>query len=600
MAPRVQVPEIGRPRDVSPAAGPVRRFVVPQQPEVIVGPTKAEQLSSALTAFNPQLTRFLKNKQVQVDEQQVDKARAMRLQTALNYKEAVNKGIITPDQNPFFIQAWKEQDGRVAADQFNADLQVALSTGPFASSVDPKESEGLFNTFRTAWIKEHGLQSEDRDVMVGFGAQATAYEANARSHQAAAIGNRIVERTLNNTYFEVKGILDEADSRTLRPEAIADGINHRLNTGILIGLPPQQLNGIVLDAIAVKAKESQSMEPFQILDHIKTGSGVLAKTKEAVALRLSVEAQMADSLVQTDRRIEEKARLHREQVERDASASVWNMILSDDLAGKSSATDKAEVALRNLAAVDVSKAESLRQMIKKSQEPRPQVDVEGTKQDLFSSLFKSTLKQSQVNAAFDAKLITAVTAKTLSDELQEIENRNYSRRRDAVSDAKAKEPDYVTQVPAFRINESAIAKAFGAEIGMVMADDKARLFQEATNQYWIQLQSWHKRNPEAPADEQFRKASEISKQMIDSYLGNTLGGKKTNEIISKSEGAKVFGLVETPTTQRHFAGAKDWEESLVQYRTDKTNSKLGKIISSLGLKTPEEILKFIEEQEAIY
>src|SRR5213080_155272 len=67
--------------------------------------------------------------------------------TRLNYKEAVRQGIITPDQNPFFVKAWKEQDGRVSADQYNSDLLVALSTGPFAQSTDHADTDNLLNTF---------------------------------------------------------------------------------------------------------------------------------------------------------------------------------------------------------------------------------------------------------------------------------------------------------------------------------------------------------------------------------------------------------------------------------------------------------------------
>src|SRR4051794_17822290 len=111
---RIQVPNLDAPEKVQPAASPVQRFVQPQVP--MEGPNQATQLANALSGIQPSLQNYLVQKDDKYIQGEADNARATRLSLAMTYQDAVKQGKILPEQSPFFIRAYKEADGRVAAD----------------------------------------------------------------------------------------------------------------------------------------------------------------------------------------------------------------------------------------------------------------------------------------------------------------------------------------------------------------------------------------------------------------------------------------------------------------------------------------------------
>src|SRR5439155_554506 len=102
---------------------------------------------------------------------------------------------------------------------------------------------------------------------------AEAHEANARAHQAEAIGTRVVNQSKQNLYFETQSQLDELYTRGLTPKSVAEGINLRTKTGVFVGMNPKEVNSIVLQAVAQKAQDLNDTSVFDVLDHVKTGPG---------------------------------------------------------------------------------------------------------------------------------------------------------------------------------------------------------------------------------------------------------------------------------------------------------------------------------------
>jgi hypothetical protein len=616
---------------IRPVASPVQRFVTPAQAaraSETIGETKATQLARALSSFAQSAIPALEHRRDRIDNEQVELARAQRTQTALNYKEAIKQGIITADQSPFFVQSWKEQDGRVAADRYNADLIIALSTGPFSQSTDHAETEPLLNTFRSNWMKQNGVQGGDRDFMDGFAAKAQAYESTVRQHQASAVGQRIIDQTTNNTFHEVLGVFDEASFRDLSASSTADGIDSITSRGVLVGMDPKDVNRIVLDAAIAKAVETNSIQPFLILDQVKTGSGTLGRTKEALLARQSIEAQIADKTITRDRWAHEKLIQERAETELSASKNIFDTFLNNKLRGLPTTVDEVASELHRLGSVDAARAESMMKLVIESGKPSIQYDDPAVNRDLYNARITGTLTQSQINASFLSHLITVETAKDLTDYLHARQREElgdaHAARREGIADARyAQEqarinrPKDITQLPSWRVAEDSIRKSFGDEPGVQMDASKANRLNEAIFRGRMMFDEWWRGTPTATQEDQYKKSSEIYKLMLDSYGDTSFAvkpGATVNDTLKDTPGAKQFGLVEQPVnilttpqqppsaqaSTRHFPSAKAWEDALDAYSADPVNSALAKLMRQFGFTTAVQKKQFLSTQGALY
>lgn len=602
------------PSSIRPIASPVNHFVRPAEPTQHIGPTKAEQLATALSQFAPAAFGFAQHQVERVDQAQVDLARDQRTKTALNYKEAIQKGIITPDQSPVFVKAWKEQDGRVAADQYNADLIVALSTGPFASSTDHKETESLLNTFRQNWIEHNGIETNNPAFMDGFAAKAQAYEATVRQHQAAAIGQRIVGQTTENTYHEILGVFDDASSRDLPASSTADGISLITQRGILVGMDPKDVNRIVLDAAISKAIETNSIAPFNVLDQVKTGTGFLGRTKEALLARESIQNQISQRLIDLDNHAFTQAQRKRDELERTTSAAVFGALFQNDLNGLPTTLQAVAPQIQELSQVDPMKAHELEEIVLNSNKPRPQYDNESTRKTLTVDLFENNLKQGTITSAYRAGLITVETAKDLTDRLHAHQREGIADSRYASEQDRVAKPKNIQQIPAFSEAAAGIRRSFGEDpFGFNKLDPQVTdKMNDALSSFYISAQQWREANPNATMEDFLTKANELRKKILELYpplsedsnlSGKSPISKEPLKIIPPQGPVATLVTPQTPTAapKRYFGSEGEWEAALLEYGAKRSaDSALGKIIEQLGLKEPADIAAFVKAQNALY
>lgn len=298
---RVQVDTTGeRLTPLTPQATVTNALIRPQAPTQYVGDTELQDLANGLKDIQPSLNKFLVDNQAINDQKEYEKglaARANNVQAMQNWKDAVKAGV-PMDKNPFFRKAWKESDGSVAADRFNADLSIALATGDFAKSTNEDESANLFDNFRSNWYKQNGLDTADPITQDSFTRKANAYEQTARSHQANLIGDRIVETQQNNNYQEALGLYADASQKKLAPSAVGDGLTKIADKMIALGMDPKKINGVLIDAATSQALQDKSIDPFLALDTVATGSGFLGRTLEARERKKTIQSQIDSENIQ--------------------------------------------------------------------------------------------------------------------------------------------------------------------------------------------------------------------------------------------------------------------------------------------------------------
>ena len=200
-----------RPQAIRPAARPVDTFVRPTPaPNFLgatpIGPDSGAQLAQSLSRFAPKLARFAKDRNDRQSKADLEAGKIAALTTALNSKEAIEKGLISPTASPFFMQGFNEQRGRVAGVTAKIGLNDAYRQFEGKNDNDPAVFQKFLTTFRTQTIEQAG----------GDSAFLQGLLPGIREAEQQLIGKHIA--------FTEKRVLDEvkANTSTEFGQAVAD------------------------------------------------------------------------------------------------------------------------------------------------------------------------------------------------------------------------------------------------------------------------------------------------------------------------------------------------------------------------------------------
>lgn len=610
---------------IQPQASPVESFVRPQAPALPVGPSRLDELSHALSFFTPALTQTLDHHVDRVTQKEIDSATAKRTETALNYKEAVSKGIIQAHQNPFFIQAWQEQDGKVAADKYNADLQTALVVGDFASSVDPNQTEPLLNTFRTNWMKQQGIDSGNKDFMNGFAKHASAYEAAVRDHQGEAVGQRIQARAQEGLFQSAQGEFDAALQKNLPASETADGLKIVMDRMILGGMPPQQANRIILDAAVAKSIETGSMHPFDVLDTLKTGSGYLGRTADATQAREVMQNRINDHIAATDAHAHSQKVWDDQETDQSVTADIFAQVFQNSLNGKVTTLQDMAPDILALAKVNPARAETMKQLVLDSAKPKTTYDSPSVSSQLTVDLYEGRLTNGQIVAAHVIGSLTLETTSKLLDKLhdftrqsssdaQAAADRAHAQRREQISDERynlsqqrLEEKDPVAST-VLKEGASALHAQFGSDVMGLnkLSTDTIDRMNSALAAYYTMADQWMKANPNAKTEDRIKKFNELRKTTMESYPPAQLEDIGSNKPAVSHEPLKVTpqGPVGTLTnlqeptvnTQRLVGSPKEWQDEYDKFLAKDPSSKITTAIKGM---TPAQAKAYIAFQQAL-
>ncbi len=534
-------------RALTPGAAPVNRFSTPEQPLNVVGPTKAMQISNALSDLVPSLLKFSANADQRKSEAEIQAARVERAKNAMTFQEAVKSGKISADQNPWFVKSWKEMDGSVTADRYNEDLLLAMSTGPLANSTDHNESTKLLDNFRTNWMQAH-LKDAERDVVSGFQAKAAGYELNARAHQASVVGNNIVVAAGETFDHNIQGIISESYSRGISADAVAEGINREADKALLVGMSPQDVNKMVLKAAENDAMQNLDVNHAEaILNSVKGGpGGKLGGTTAAKNMLESVSVRIADELHQRDSWAHEEEVRKNQAIIAGSNTVVATAMLDAKIKGIPVTLDQFRPQIQAIYATgNWEQGQNLEKAIIASGK-ESLTEASFTKESLYVQvLAKHEVNFDRLNRALSAGEININTYKDLGTKMNEI---LADEKRDAKEPSFFKNPAYSKQGDFLDVFLKGDEKIFDA------AQAAAR--GEANSSFWQQIYDWDKANPKATAKEQTEEARTVADQLKEDWRNSSFAGLggTVEGAINSSPGVKAGRVTPGPMPNTQNAG----------------------------------------------
>ncbi len=555
---RVQIPDQGE-ASLRPAASPVNRFAAPEQQVREEGATQAMQISSALSDLVPELIKFSAHRDQRQNEEAVLSARATRAQNAITFRDAVNSGKISADQNPWFIKTWKEMDGSVAADKYHEDLLLALSSGPLANATSHDESTKLLDTFRSNWTKAN-LKDQDPDVVTGFAARAAGYDMSAREAQASRVGNNIVAAAADTFDQNIQGILTRSHTHGYAPELTSLGISREADKLLLAGGSKADVNKAIIKAVAVDAEENFDVTHGEaVLNQIATGpGGKLGGTTAAKAAMQQVADNVSSKLHQLDSWAYTEGERKKQEVVSNAQMTVGQSMLDHQLKGEPSTVQEYETQIKAIyAASGWDAAQNMQRAIINSNKENF-VEASQTVDDLTVEVLSkhnwSPAMYDRMNRELAANTINRTTYQRILGWMNE------GVKQDKED---AKEPSFYKN-QSYKIQFDDMDRFLGKDDTIHDATKELQRGQ-ADAQFWTQVKKYDRDNPKATDEEKIDYATRTADRLKAQFSSTELKiGKNPQDVIKAAPGLQSGAVkqIGAPAMEKDFANAKDFMDNM--------------------------------------
>jgi hypothetical protein len=293
-APFIQSPVTYRDVDAfyRPAAQP---FAVPTRT------TMAADLAVAFEGFGKAATPLLEDQRNKVlakervaATDEANKAIAAIDKNREGFNKLIRDGAISPGASPHFRDAYYRQVMRVAADTYDQALKTAYESSPVKNSDDPKQMMEFAAKFREQWVKTNLGDGMNALAADEFLPRADRAETILAKEHTQFRTQEIEKSQVEKTQQEITGMFDRARRMGVRdPAVLAQEITALKDRLVTSGARGSTMTKAIVDAVKMRALEENNPSVLKVLDHIKTGTGLLGNTQYAREARYETEKAIA-------------------------------------------------------------------------------------------------------------------------------------------------------------------------------------------------------------------------------------------------------------------------------------------------------------------
>lgn len=257
-----------------PTAAPVDTYKRP-------GVTPGQQLAQALSEVAPKLSRLGESLSVTyMDDQREKGAQAARLasEQAMKAGDMTRMGELPMQENPYFMSAYEEEWGRVAAGFWQSDLKAAMNEDQnLQESTNMADFDKFVGDHLKAWGTSHKLD-RSTEFERGFGGMKDQYVAMARLNFAEGIEKKL-DKNSDEALFALvnRHIKDNWGRDGVDATSIASGIEMMARFQVLRGRPEGKVAKAITAAIRAAAIEAGPEKGLEILDLMQQVSGEKGK-----------------------------------------------------------------------------------------------------------------------------------------------------------------------------------------------------------------------------------------------------------------------------------------------------------------------------------
>jgi len=282
------------------------------------------RLAEGLSNVAPQLMRAMQIETEEFRKEETLAAVADRQQSMMNYADAVSSGEIPAGASPYYVKAYQEEDGRLAANRYKAWLELDSDWQAFATRDFDDEELAAAALSEFVGLKRAeflDMQGEVPDSwIIGFRSQSAGVE-NALATDMIAARTEENERKFTTA---VENRITQSLLVGETPEEIGASLTAISSESIgQFGLDGTEFNNLVTNVVvanaqaaAVDGKYDLARQHLAVLQNIQTNEGPLAGRFETMNqasqaytfIREREEAETRWEHYQEDRKYTERTR----------------------------------------------------------------------------------------------------------------------------------------------------------------------------------------------------------------------------------------------------------------------------------------------------
>ena len=308
---RVQVEDPALAGRLQTYARPVNTAVIARQPEE----TTLNRLYNTLKEIEPTIQEALNTRQKRIQDDEAQQA-----------LQAVMSGQAPPDgSSKFLLKTYHTLSGKVnGMEQFQSELMTAYAESGLPNSDDPAKFREFTQQFKQQYLERH--QDANPDFLNGLMPMMDYALQNLSGHHASVLGSNVSKGLVTNFENEMAGTIRNLYNQGADPQQIAEVIN-QLNDRNLPILGGSKVNEIAIGVLTDTAQSLGSADLLEALQHVRGGSGPLAKTRAGMTAIERAETQIYSKFVQRENqewtRYQREKSLEAEQAQMEVNRALF-------------------------------------------------------------------------------------------------------------------------------------------------------------------------------------------------------------------------------------------------------------------------------------
>ena len=248
---RVREQQLNKTEQLTPAARLVDTFVAPENNNDAF--VKAQRLNAALGKFADGAKDYMAVKQQVITEENIIEGQAAATQSKVDFKTAINEGLIPAGASPWYRQGYEREDGDRLAQQYSKESAMAYSKWTGKETASPEDYNDWISGIRKDFTAKN-LNSPNQ--MAGFMKRANASDAsNSAKHTTAVVTKMEFDRhqvTTGNITADIQGYLNGE----MLNEELVENTLRRAEQYFLDGATGKQVRESVVTAFLLQAKDN--------------------------------------------------------------------------------------------------------------------------------------------------------------------------------------------------------------------------------------------------------------------------------------------------------------------------------------------------------
>jgi hypothetical protein len=267
--PAIKDPGAGNPQVIDPLQIPRRHEFMPI--DMMVQPSKTNSLlemAKALSQVNPRLNNFLAQQNDGINQAALESGKQSAVKTGLAYAEAVKRGLIKPNDSPFFMAGYNEQNGRLQGSQIAAQGYQDWIKDPVRNSNNQQDIIDWTNKK----VQDATKGVTDPAVLQGMMPELQRFQQEMPLRQADYRAQQVKQGAIDNAQSELGGAVHQELSdaahqgRAFNPMAIQSAWERVKQETSMMGLSRSELTGPYVQSVIQAARATGNVDLLDVLN----------------------------------------------------------------------------------------------------------------------------------------------------------------------------------------------------------------------------------------------------------------------------------------------------------------------------------------------